>query len=50
MSQLVTFPTRTKILFTTHPDTILSCYPAPSDHDGILATIKTPNRMTKKPP
>ena len=56
MSQLVTFPTRAQntldLLFTTHPDSILSCYPAPglSDHDAVLATIKTPNCRAKKPP
>jgi len=55
MSQL---PTRVQntldLLFTTHPDSILSCYPVPgliiSDHDSVLATIQTPNCRTKKPP
>ena len=40
------------MLFTTHPDSILSCYPAPglSDHEAVLATIQTPNYVIKKPP
>lgn len=56
MSHLVTFPTRAQItldlLFTTHPDSFLSCYPAPglSDYDAVLATFQIPNPMIKKAP
>jgi len=54
MSQLVTFPTRAQnmldLLFTTHPDSVLSCYlhPGLSDHDAVLATIQTPNRTNQQ--
>ena len=46
MSQLVKFPIRAQntldLLFTTHPDSFLSCCPASglSDHDAELATIQ----------
>jgi len=56
MSQLVTFPIRTQntldLLFSTHPDSFLSCYPAPrlSDRDAVLATIQIPNPLLKKAP
>ena len=56
MSQLVTFPTRAQntldLLFTTHPDSFLSCYPAPglNDYDAVLATFQIPNPMIKKAP
>ena len=56
MSQLVTFLTKPQntldLLFTTHPDSFLSCYPAPglSDHDTVLATFQIPNPMIKKAP
>ena len=56
MSQPVTFPTRVQntldLLFTTHPDSFLSCYPVPglSDHDAVLATLQIPNPMIKKAP
>ena len=55
MSQLVNFPTRAhntlNLLFITHPDSVLSCHPAPglSDHDAVLATIQTSKHMLKKP-
>jgi len=56
MSQLVKFPIRAQNtldqLFTTHPDSFLSYYPAPalSDHDAELATIQIPNPLLKKLP
>ena len=56
ISQLVTFPTRAHntldLLFTTHPDSVLSCHPAPglSDHDAVLATIQIPYHIRRNLP
>ena len=56
MFQIVTFPTRAQnildLCFTTHPDTVQTCKPAPglSNHDVMLINFQTLLHVIKQNP
>ena len=56
MFQIVTFPTRAQnildLCFTTHPDTVQTCKPAPglSNHDVVLINFQTLLYVIKQNP